>query len=223
MGAAIGKNKNQAFLDSLCLHEEVISIGGRKTGLKFVTRFSKKIDFSNNTFYIQYPKNQELFNLEKLLEEEKELQATTRVSDVVFGLIFNYIKMEPVGILCSFDPEDDFVYEINRRQNSRVKIDPFTVDFKLNLEVVGRTLNTEIVDISQGGLSFMVPVGSKSLFVKDKIYLNCPIRISRQLFFVNVRLKNMFFQDFRLKVGVSFENISPSAFSAIQMVVKKGN
>ena len=215
------KTNTQVLLESLCVHEEVISLVCRKSGLKFVTRFHKKVDFNKEVFYLQYPKNQELFNLEKSLKTDGEIYSTVKIGEQIWVINFSFIKMDETGIQCKM-PAVSQVNEVNRRQSLRFKPSPTAVEFKVFLADYGRTIPTEIVDVSTGGLSFSVPMGMKSLFAQEKLFRDCPIKVNHQLFSVNARIRNMFYQGSKIKVGISFENAPPSLLSEIQILIKLG-
>jgi c-di-GMP-binding flagellar brake protein YcgR len=96
------------------------------------------------------------------------------------------------------------------------------VEFKLFLADFGRMLSTEVVDISQGGMSFSLPMGAKSILSLDKRFRDCPIKINGQLFSVDVKLRNLFYQEGKLKVGVSFECPPPYFMTEVQLLIKRG-
>ena len=210
------------LMTQLITEEITISIMNRETQLKFVSRCINRFDDTGSVFYLPVPKNTELLKFQEALKKNPNLVGTINRQGILYGLHFNFIRLENHTLVCSMPHE---LYEINRRRHHRHKLHDLEkklVLLRIRANVgFGEVLNqVNIFDIASQGLSFLIDPAISPYFKKEQVLKNCTLSIYGSSFDINLTIRNMFAQkDGTLKVGVSIENTTPALMGAIQVFI----
>lgn len=210
------------LMTQLITEETTISIMNRETQLKFVSKCLNRFDETGTVFYLPVPKNTELLQFQEALRKNPSLVGTINRQGILYGLHFNFIRLENHTLVCSMPSE---LYEINRRRHHRHKLqasEKKSVLLRIKANVgFGEALNqVNIFDIASQGLSFTIDPAIAPYFKKEQVLKNCLLSIYGSSFDLNLTIRNMFAQkDGTLKVGVSIENPTPALMGAIQVFI----